>query len=209
MTSRKLPLLTSISKASRSVTHSNKISFPPVHMVLRHIHNMSTSTSTSAFPPNAPDSAEKKQINLIRGWPSPSLLPNLSLLSSAQTALTDPSTFVPGLQYGADPGYLPLRLEIAKWLAPYYRVEPDVERVCITGGASQSIACALQSFSDPGYTRAVWMVAPCYFLAGPIFEDSGFYGRHGRLRGFSEDVEGPSVEGRLRSGWSVLEVGVS
>ncbi|KAH8912757.1 PLP-dependent transferase [Coniochaeta sp. PMI_546] len=157
------------------------------------------SNSTSAPASNPPDPKQKKQINLIRGWPSPSLLPNLSILSSAQAALTDPSTFVPGLQYGPDPGHLPLRQEISRWLSPYYRVEPDVERICITGGASQSIACVLQSFTDPGYTRAVWMVAPCYFLAGPIFEDGGFYGAAGRLRGFAEDLEGPSVEGRL--GW--------
>lgn len=39
------------------------------------------------------------------------------------------------------------------------------------------------------------MVAPCYFLAGPIFEDGGFYGKNGRLRGFGEDAEGPDVEG--------------
>ncbi|KAB5540537.1 pyridoxal phosphate-dependent transferase [Coniochaeta sp. 2T2.1] len=136
----------------------------------------------------------KKQINLLRGWPSPSLLPNLSLLSSAQSTLTDPSTYIPGLQYGPDPGYLPLREAISQWLSPIYQVgEGDVERICITGGASQNMACVLQSFSDPGYTRAVWMVAPCYFLAGPIFEDAGFVGGRGRLRGFGEDGEGADV----------------
>jgi DNA-binding transcriptional MocR family regulator len=163
------------------------LSFRQDQMVLKHIHKMSASSS-SPLPP-------KKHINLIRGWPSPSLLPNQSLLASAQVALTDPSAFIPGLQYGPDPGYLPLREEISRWLSPYYKVTPDVERICITGGASQNIACILQSFTDPGYTRAVWMVAPCYFLAGPIFEDGGFYGKNGRLRGFGEDAEGPHVEG--------------
>lgn len=157
-------------------------------MVLKHIHKM----SNPASPPKPPP---KKQINLIRGWPAPSLLPSQSLLASATTALTDPSTYVPGLQYGPDPGYLPLRQEISRWLSPCYRVKPHVERICITGGASQNIACVLQGFTDPGYTRAVWMVAPCYFLAGPIFEDGGFYGRSERLRGFAEDAEGPDVEG--------------
>lgn len=138
----------------------------------------------------------KPQINLLRGWPAPSLLPNLSLLSSAKVALTDPALFTPGLQYGPDPGYQPLREEIARWLAPVYGVEADVERICVTGGASQGIACVLQSFTDPGYTRGVWMVAPCYFLAGPIFEDGGFSGKDGRLRGFGEDEEGPVVDGK-------------
>lgn len=157
-------------------------------MVLKRIYKMTTSASS---PPPRP----KKLINLLRGWPAPSLLPNQPLLSSATTALTDSSAFVPGLQYGPDPGYLPLRQEISAWLSQCYGVEPDVERICITGGASQNIACVLQSFTDPAYTRAVWMVAPCYFLAGPIFEDGGFYGRRGKLRGFAEDAEGPDVEG--------------
>jgi len=46
------------------------------------------------------------------------------------------------------------------------------ERICITGGASQNLACVLQVFSDPLRTR-VWMVAPCYFLACRIFGDAG------------------------------------
>lgn len=41
------------------------------------------------------------------------------------------------------------------------------------------------------------MLAPCYFLAGPIFEDSGFGGAMGRLRGFPEDAEGPDVDGEF------------
>jgi DNA-binding transcriptional MocR family regulator len=164
-------------------------------MVLRHIHT--TMSPTLSLPARASPLPAKKQINLLRGWPAPSLLPNLTLLSSTEATLTNPTTYVPGLQYAADPGYLPLREEITKWLSPYYGVEPDVARICITGGASQNIAGLLQSFTDPGYTRAVWMVAPCYFLAGPIFEDGGFYGSMGRLRGFGEDDEGPDVRGKF------------
>lgn len=70
----------------------------------------------------------------------------------------------------------------------------------MTGSASLSIAFIMTGFSDPAYTRAVWVVAPMYFLAGPIFEDAGFCGRDGRLRGFGEDGEGPDVEGRSGSG---------
>jgi DNA-binding transcriptional MocR family regulator len=40
-------------------------------------------------------------------------------------------------------------------------------------------------------TQAVWMVAPCYFLACRIFEDAGFAGR---LRAVREDGEGIDVE---------------
>lgn len=185
-------------------------------MVLKHLHTMSTipCASTTTAPAPEPKQMQKKQINLLRGWPSPALLPNQALLSAARTALTDPASFVPGLQYGPDPGYGPLRRGISDWLsspgcygASRYRDAGEgtggegeaegVKRICVTGGASQAIACVLQSFTDPGYTRAVWMVAPCYFLAGPIFEDAGFYGADGRLRGFGEDGEGADVDGRF------------
>jgi DNA-binding transcriptional MocR family regulator len=126
----------------------------------------------------------KKQINLLRGWPNPSLLPTPLISSASQTALSNPEISVPGLLYGPDPGYQPLREEIAGWMARFYQVTPpsastipgprleDAERICITGGASQNLACVLQVFSDPLKTR-VWMVAPCYFLACRIFGDAG------------------------------------
>lgn len=64
------------------------------------------------------------------------------------------------------------------------------DEITITGGASQALATVLQGFTDPGYTRAVWVVAPCYFMACPIFEDSGF---RGRLRAVPEDEAGVDV----------------
>ncbi|KAI5922518.1 pyridoxal phosphate-dependent transferase [Camillea tinctor] len=161
----------------------------------------------------------KKSINLLRGWPSTSLLPAEALRRASQIALSDPEIFNPALEYGPDPGYEPLREELAKWLGQFYgpvvaslSLKPDPEshselkgtgndastdgledasRITITGGASQSVACILQSFTDPSYTRAVWMAAPCYFLACPIFADAGF---HGRLRAVPEDDDGMSVE---------------
>ncbi|KAK3391108.1 aminotransferase [Podospora didyma] len=152
---------------------------------------------------------KKKLINLIRGWPSPHLLPADLLAKASARVLSDPGIFVPALQYAPDPGYQPLREELARWLRRAYFPSPDsplsgggsgggkeAENICITGGASQSIACLLQSFTDPGYTRAVWAVAPCYFLACPIFEDAGF---KGRLRGVPEDEEGVDL-GFLRRG---------
>ncbi|KAI1640111.1 pyridoxal phosphate-dependent transferase [Biscogniauxia mediterranea] len=162
----------------------------------------------------------KKSINLLRGWPSTSLLPAEALRRASQTALSDPEIFNPALEYGPDPGYQPLREELARWLGQFYgpavaslslkpeleagsqpelrgagngegigRID-DVSRITITGGASQSIACILQSFTDPSYTRAVWMAAPCYFLACPIFADAGFAGR---LRAVPEDDDGMSA----------------
>ncbi|PVH76732.1 PLP-dependent transferase [Cadophora sp. DSE1049] len=114
----------------------------------------------------------KKPINLLRGWPNPALLPTPAILRAAQSALSDPSISTPGLLYGPDPGYQPLREEIAKWLGDFYSGEPDADRICITGGASQNLACVLQVYTDPLKTK-VWMVAPCYFLACRIFEDAG------------------------------------
>lgn len=154
----------------------------------------------------------KKLINLLRGWPSPHLLPSSLLKKAANQVLSDPSIFVPALQYGPDPGYQPLREELAVWLGKAYHYhyhshhgpaqQPDrggttrktaanPSEICITGGASQSIANILSSFTDPEYTRSVWCVAPCYFLACPIFEDAGF---KGRLRAVPEDEEGVDLE---------------
>jgi DNA-binding transcriptional MocR family regulator len=130
-------------------------------------------------------------INLLRGWPSASLLPIAQLQSAAHIALSDPSIAIPGLQYGPDEGYGPLRSEVSRWLSSFYDCPDDSSRICITGGASQNLACALQVFTDPAVTQRVWMVAPCYFLACRIFEDAGFAGR---LRAVPEDGEGIDVE---------------
>lgn len=133
----------------------------------------------------------KTQINLLRGWPSPSLHPTPALLSAAQHALTQPSISIPALQYGPDEGYEPLRLAVSSWLASFYSVPDDPARICISGGASQNLAAALQVFSDPNITKRVWMVAPCYYLACRIFEDAGFTGK---LRAVREDDEGIDVD---------------
>ncbi|KAF2461925.1 pyridoxal phosphate-dependent transferase [Lineolata rhizophorae] len=64
------------------------------------------------------------------------------------------------------------------------------ERVAITGGASQNLACMLQVFTDPVFTRNVWIVAPAYMLAFRIFTDSGF---GAKMRAVPEDEEGVDV----------------
>jgi DNA-binding transcriptional MocR family regulator len=130
-------------------------------------------------------------INLLRGWPFPSLLPAIQLQRASQIVLSDPSISTSGLLYGPDAGYLPLRQRVSKWLSSFYSCPDDPSRIWITGGASQNLACALQVYTDPGITRAVWVVAPCYFLACKIFEDAGFVGR---LRAVREDEEGIDVE---------------
>jgi DNA-binding transcriptional MocR family regulator len=141
----------------------------------------------------------QKPINLLRGWPAPTLLPTHHIQTATQKALSDPSISFPALCYGPDPGYQPLRVEIAKWLDDFYAADsegsgrtPNPERICITGGASQNLACVLQVFSDPEITKRVWMVAPSYFLACRIFEDAGF---GGRLRAVGEGSEGVDIEG--------------
>lgn len=135
---------------------------------------------------------QKQQINLLRGWPAPELLPAKQLAAACQRVLlSDPSVYTPILEYGADEGYEPLRRGLAGWLARHYGVAPDPARISITGGASQNLACILQCFSDVNYTRGVWAVAPVYHLAVPIFDDAGF---GGRVRGTPEDEDGIDVE---------------
>lgn len=163
-------------------------------------HHRPSSTSTMT-PLEPPPFSEKKLINLLRGWPSPHVLPAESLKAAANKVLSNPEIFVPGLQYGPDSGYQPLREELSKFLSGYYSTAPDAERICITGGASQSMACLLQSYTEPVYTKAVWAIAPCYYLACPIFEDSGF---KGRLRAVPEDSEGIDLE-HLERGLKQLE----
>jgi DNA-binding transcriptional MocR family regulator len=148
-------------------------------------------------------------INLLRGWPNPSLLPAKQLLTASQKALSDPETFVPGLLYGPDPGFQPLRESISQWLRDFYQptvrrmlldreggvdggVESEekeqAERICITGGASQNLANVLLVYSDPQVTT-VWIVAPCYFMACNIFDDVGCV-----MRAVGEGEEGVDLE---------------
>ncbi|KAK1827646.1 pyridoxal phosphate-dependent transferase [Podospora conica] len=141
------------------------------------------------------DPPQKKQINLLRGWPAPSLLPAPLLAAAAATVLSDPSLYVPALQYGPDPGYQPLREALATWLGTAYGSTPDdtADNICITGGASQSVACILQSFTDVGATRGVWVVEPGYFLVGGMVRDAGL---GGVMRGVRESPDGEGIDVR-------------
>lgn len=135
----------------------------------------------------------EQPIDLSSGWPNPALLPANLLRTSATEALTNPSIKDTALHYGADEGYEPLRTHLAAWLSNFYQPCAPItaSRICITGGASQNLACVLQVYTDPIYTRNVWMVAPTYFLAARILDDAGFAGR---LRGIPEDDEGINLD---------------
>ena len=148
-------------------------------------------------------SSTKTPINLLRGWPHPSLLPTTLIRSAAQEALSDPSTSTPGLLYGPDPGYEPLRESIAKWLTDFFHphlktdsqdegkekgVAGSADRIAITGGASQNLGSILNVYTDSSYTRSVWVIAPAYFLAFRIFEDAGL-----EMRAVPEEDEGVDI----------------
>ncbi|KAH7082046.1 pyridoxal phosphate-dependent transferase [Paraphoma chrysanthemicola] len=133
-------------------------------------------------------------INLQLGWPSPSLFPAAQLLDSASSILTSEKKTASSLIYGPDAGYEPLRQSLAKWLTSIYGRGSNLsfDRICVTNGASGNLDNVLARFTDPagGYTRHVWMVEPCYFLACPIFMDNGF---EGMMRGVPEDDEGLDI----------------
>lgn len=101
--------------------------------------------------------SHQHQIDLFTGWPNPGLLPPKSIKNAANDMLSDAANISSVLRYGEDEGYIELRREIAKWLSIFYSPVQDIsyKRICITGGASQNLACVLQTFTDPVYTRNV------------------------------------------------------
>lgn len=132
-------------------------------------------------------------INLQLGWPTPRLFPAEQLAAATASCLGNPSIANSALIYGPNPGYTPLRESIAEWLSAFYLPkagEIPIERIAITGGASQNLATILQVFSDPHVTQRIWMVEPTYFLACAIFQDAGFAGR---LRGVPENEHGIDI----------------
>ncbi|EXJ77602.1 hypothetical protein A1O3_09829 [Capronia epimyces CBS 606.96] len=167
---------------------------------------MAPQTATS---PSLP----QPHIDLQKGWPTPRLLPSQALLAAAEATLSGPARATEALLYGPNIGDPALRRECAEWLSRLYclrsppsppppagsasqngapapvPISPD--RICITAGASGNLACIMAAFTDPVYTRRVWMVEPTYFLACTVFDDAGF---QGRLVGVPEDEDGLDVE---------------
>ncbi|KAJ5776649.1 Pyridoxal phosphate-dependent transferase major region subdomain 1, partial [Penicillium nucicola] len=134
----------------------------------------------------------KSQIDLFQGWPATAMLPTQRLKQAANDVLSNKIIASDGLAYGPDEGYFPLRKNIAKWLTDSYVPLHTInaERICITGGASQNLACILQVFTDPVQTQRIWIIDPCYHLVFRVFEDAGFAGR---MVGVSEDQDGMDV----------------
>nr|POE77928.1 uncharacterized protein CFP56_09570 [Quercus suber] len=133
-------------------------------------------------------------INFKLGWPNPALLPVQELRDACQAVLSEPRCFTKEspLEYGPEDGYVLLREAIAEWMNNFYipRSAVNPSRICISGGASQNLSCVLQTFTDPAYTKIIWMVAPTYFCACRVFDDCGFAGR---LRAVPEDTEGLDI----------------
>ncbi|KAK0255882.1 hypothetical protein B0A54_11143 [Friedmanniomyces endolithicus] len=156
--------------------------------------NIVRTTTKANLPPPPPTThnAASPPINLMRGWPNPSLLPADLIREAANKALSDTTTATAGLLYGPDPGYEPCREAIATWLTDFYRSADNAapvtaSRLCITGGASQNLGNLLAVYTDPAYTRNIWIVAPAYMLAFRIFEDAGF---GEKMKGIPEDDKG-------------------
>lgn len=139
-----------------------------------------------------PTQLSEPPINLLRGWPNSSLLPTALIKHAAEAALSDPQIAQAALEYGPDPGYEPARVAIAQWLTDSYATPSPVtaDRLCITGGASQNLGSLMGVYTDPAYTRNIWIVAPAYFLSFRIFEDAGF---GGKMRAVPEDGEGLDI----------------
>ncbi|KAF2124813.1 PLP-dependent transferase [Dothidotthia symphoricarpi CBS 119687] len=126
-------------------------------------------------------------------WPNTALLPTQLLEKATHNVLKNKTIAFPAMCYGPDDGDPRLLRNVASWLTKFYQpADPISEnRLCITGGASQNLACLLQVFSDPIYTRHVFLVSPAYMLCFRIFEDAGF---HTRLRAVPEDDEGIDID---------------
>ncbi|KAH9906067.1 aminotransferase [Xylariomycetidae sp. FL2044] len=144
-----------------------------------------------SMPPNP---QAKALINLQLGWPSPRLFGSEGVLKGAQAILTSDKETAAALVYGPHQGSVSLRESLAEWLSSVYAPSTgpvSKDGLAITNGASGNLANVLMKFTDPSYTRRVFMIEPTYFLACPIFEDSGL---QGKLRGVPEDADGLDIE---------------
>jgi DNA-binding transcriptional MocR family regulator len=122
------------------------------------------------------------------------VLPADALASASAEILSNPTLSVNALEYGPHLGDPQFREAVASWLSFFYDPSPDpvtAERICITAGASQSLANILQTYTDVEYTKAVWMITPTYYRAYKIFEDNGF---RGRIRSVPEDNEDIDID---------------
>ncbi|KAL0940392.1 aminotransferase [Colletotrichum truncatum] len=138
-------------------------------------------------------------INLQGGWPTPRLHPVKDLEAASASIFRQEDAAKELLRYGPGLGRPALRDLIGKWLNDFYAPAAGSipgNRIGETNGASNGLATILQKFTDPVYTRAVWMVEPTYFLACPIFRDAGLIGR---IRGTPEASDGVDLDVLARS----------
>ncbi|KAI1800426.1 PLP-dependent transferase [Daldinia bambusicola] len=135
-----------------------------------------------------------KSIDLLVGRPSLNLQAADKLIAASRTILSQSEKSEPALTYGPDHGDDRIRRHIGAWLSQKYRpVSGNItqDRIIITNGASGALSGILQKFTDPLYTRRIFLVEPTYFLAAQTFLDAGF-GR--KMRGIPEDDEGIHLE---------------
>lgn len=134
-----------------------------------------------------------EHINLQGGWPTPRLHP-VEAIKEATRSLYDQKDINTQLTYGPEHGSSALRENVGSWLNDIYGPAAGSipsDRILISNGASNGLATILQKFSDPTWTRTVWMVEPTYFLACPIFRDAGL---GGRIRGVPEGDDGADLD---------------
>ncbi|KAI1138408.1 PLP-dependent transferase [Hypoxylon sp. FL0543] len=142
----------------------------------------------------AKGSSSLSPINLLIGRPTPRLQAADKLAVASQVVLSQPEKSDLALTYGPDHGEDDIRRHIATWLSEKYRPASGPitqDRIIITNGASGELAAILQKYTDPLYTRRVFLVEPAYFLADQTFLDAGF-GR--KMQGVPEDDEGIDLE---------------
>ncbi|KAI0828746.1 PLP-dependent transferase [Hypoxylon sp. FL0890] len=133
-------------------------------------------------------------INLLIGRPTPRLQAADKLAAASQAVLSQPEKSDLALTYGPDHGEDDIREHISTWLSEKYRpISGPItrDRIIITNGASGELAAILQKFTDPLYTRRMFLVEPAYFLAVQTFLDAGF-GQ--KMQGIPEDDEGIDLE---------------
>ncbi|PWW71961.1 PLP-dependent transferase [Tuber magnatum] len=132
-------------------------------------------------------------LDLSKAAPTPCLLPAMSLAYSSYQVLTHPYTYAGALLVGESSE---LRAAISGWLGGYYAPDGgaiDEARVAVTAGVAEStLAAILGRFTDPVYTRAVWVVVPAEveWLKG-IAGDAGL---DRKLRTLPEGSNGEGID---------------
>lgn len=119
------------------------------------------------------------------GQPNDGILP-VELLARAAAAQLERGLRHP-LQYGTERGDGHLRLALARFLEPRYRLAVDPEPILITNGNSQAIDLVCGVLTRPG--DVVFVEDPTYHLALDIFRD-----HHVQLVGIPMDDDGLSIE---------------